>query len=166
MTRRRGLSPVATRLAQRPRLKDGSRFLAELRHPARISAARAVVDGLVVSTTLKKRGVRSLLPAASAASHRLDPGGAAQVSRAVDAGLALLPFPATCLRRSVTLVRELDRLGLAAKLHIGVRTVAGAVEAHAWVQVGDEVVNDDPAITSTYVELAAGDLERIFPLLP
>ena len=162
---RRRLSAAAARVAQLPRRGDASRFLAELRHPARISAARAVVDGLFVTTTLKRRGVRSLLPAAGAASPCLDPDRSVQVSSAVDAGLGLLPFAPTCLRRSVTLLRELNRLELAATMHIGVRTVAEAIEAHAWVQAGEVVVNDDPEATKTYVELAAGDLERILPLL-
>ena len=39
------------------------------------------------------------------------------------------------------------------------------MEAHAWVQVGDVVVNDDPDLTNTYTELAAGDLDRLLPLL-
>jgi hypothetical protein len=87
------------------------------------------------------------------------------VSTAVDAGLALLPLAPTCLRRSMTLMRELNRLHLAANLHIGVRSVSGNVEAHAWVQVGDVVVNDEPDVVTSYVELASGDLERVFPLL-
>jgi hypothetical protein len=78
----------------------------------------------------------------------------------------VLPIAPTCLRRSVTLLRELNRLHLTATMHIGVRSIAGVLEAHAWVQAGDVVVNDDPEVTKTYVELAAGDLERILPLLP
>lgn len=140
--------------------------MAELRGPARMSAARAVVDGLVVATTLKRRGVRALVPTAGAGSLSIDPDRSVQIAHAVDAGLGVLPLAPTCLRRSVTLLRELIRVGLAANLHIGVKTVADTVEAHAWVQAGDVVVNDDSAVTKSYVELAAGDLERILPLLP
>ncbi len=50
-------------------------------------------------------------------------------------------------------------------MHVGVKTVAGAVEAHAWVQAGDVLVNDDPEVVRGYVELAKGDLERLLPLL-
>jgi hypothetical protein len=65
----------------------------------------------------------------------------------------------------MTLMRELNRLQLSATVHIGVRTVAEKVEAHAWVQVGDVVVNDDSDLTNTYVELAAGELETLLPIL-
>lgn len=169
LSRTRGkhrLSTVTTRLVQLPGREEAAGFLAELRRPARVSATRAVVDGLIVAMTLRKRGVRSLLPAAAAPSPGVDTDRSAEVARAVDAGLALLPLAPTCLRRSVTLLRELNRLGLAAEMHVGVRTVAGTVEAHAWVQAGDVVVNDDPDVTKTYVELAAGDLERIVPMVP
>jgi hypothetical protein len=39
------------------------------------------------------------------------------------------------------------------------------VEAHAWVQVGEVVVNDDPAVTNTYSELASGELETFLSIL-
>jgi hypothetical protein len=97
--------------------------------------------------------------------HGHDPERAVAVSEAVDAGLGLVPMAPTCLRRSVTLARELDRLGLAGAIHIGVRHAGGAVEAHAWVQVGTSVVNDDPTLVASYAELAAGDLERLAPSL-
>ncbi|MCW2666282.1 MAG: hypothetical protein JWN57_1244, partial [Frankiales bacterium] len=83
----------------------------------------------------------------------------------VDAGLALLPADPTCLRRSVTQQRELDRLGLPSALHVGVRRVGDRTEAHAWLQVGSEVVNDQADVVGSYVELAAGDLERLLPSL-
>ncbi len=121
---------------------------------------RATLDGAVVTMTLRRRGVRGLLPA-TAGQGTVDADRAKAVSEAVDTGLGVLPAAATCLRRSVTLQRELHRLGLASTLHVGVRRGPREMEAHAWVQVGPVVVNDDPALTATYVELAAGDLERI-----
>ena len=87
------------------------------------------------------------------------------MATALDAGLGLIPIAPTCLRRSMTLMRELSRLRLLATIHFGVRTVDGKVEAHAWVQVGDEVVNDDVSLTNTYAELAAGELGTLLPLL-
>ena len=60
---------------------------------------------------------------------------ATEVAAAVDAGLGLLPMAPTCLRRSMTLLRELARLDLAAALHVGVRHQQARIEAHAWVQV-------------------------------
>lgn len=164
------LAAATNRLAQLPRIADARRFLRQLRSPTRASAVRAVIDGLVVTVTLKRRGARPLLATAAAAAADATPGTPdvqrpLQVSAAVDAGLALLPVAPTCLRRSLTLIRELDRLGLAAVLHVGVRYVGEQPEAHAWVQVGDVVVNDDPHVTDAYVQLAAGELQRLFPLL-
>jgi hypothetical protein len=153
------------RLAWVPGVKDVSRFLGHMRCPTRGSALRAAVDGMVVAWTLKKRGIRPLLGSVATRPARQDADGAIKVNAAVDAGLGLIPIAPTCLRRSMTLMRELNRLELAATVHIGVRTVAERVEAHAWVQVGDVVVNDDPELTRTYVELAAGELETLLPLL-
>lgn len=155
-----------SRLAHLPRRNDLSLLLRQLRGPARVSAVRAVVDGLVVIWVLRQRGVRSLLRTVHHEGMSDDATRAARVAEAVDAGLSVVPVARTCLRRSVTLVRELHRLGLAGAIHIGVRNAGDRVEAHAWVQVGDVVVNDDPAVTGTYVELAAGELERVLPSLP
>lgn len=133
--------------------------------PTRTSVARAAVDGAVVTVTLRRRGARPLLRRIDQSSACFDPDRAMKVSAAVDAGLGLLPAAPTCLRRSVTLIRELHRLNIDGAIHVGVRTVDGEVEAHAWVQSGDVVVNDDPAVVATYAELAAGDLEKLLPLL-
>ena len=51
-----------------------------------------------------------------------------------------------------------ERLG--ADLHIGVRRGPVGIEAHAWVQAADHVVNDDPALVSTYAALSVGQAER------
>lgn len=156
---------LRARLARRPGMKHLARFLDQLRYPARASAIRGLFDGSFVSWTLERRGVHPLLAVADAdaATATVDPERSIRVAAAVDAGLGLLPLEPTCLRRSLTLIRELRRLELDATLHIGVRTVADEIEAHAWVQVADMVVNDDADITDRYVELAAGDLERLLP---
>lgn len=160
-------APPAPGLGRRrlPGPADACRFAAQLRRPTRASALRAVVDGIVVAARLRRHGVRPLLATLCTDHHGHNPERAAAVSEAVDAGLGLVPMAPTCLRRSVTLARELDRLGLAGAIHIGVRHAGGAVEAHAWVQVGTSVVNDDPTLVATYAELAAGDLERLAPSL-
>jgi hypothetical protein len=126
-----------------------------------MSAVRAVLDGVVVAGTLKRRGLRPLLQDHSHLPPT-DPSHARNVAVAVDAGLAVLPLGATCLRRSLTLLRELRRQGVGGTLHIGVRTGAsGSIEAHAWVQVLDDVINDNVDVVATYTELSAGDAERL-----
>jgi len=115
---------------------------------------------------LATKGLRPLLSARTTRGATVDATRAKEVATAVDAGLAVVPLAPTCLRRSVVLQRELDRLDLASSLHIGLRRGAAGPEAHAWVQVGDAVVNDDPAVTSTYAQLAASkELEQLLPLL-
>lgn len=153
------------RLVRTPKLREISNFLGHMRYPTRLSALRAVIDGPFVAWTLRKRGVKPLLTTTAPRSARVDPLQAKEVAIALDAGLALVPIAPTCLRRSVTLARELRRLELAGTLHIGVRTVSDRVEAHAWIQVGDVVVNDDPDLTATYAQLAAGELDSLLPLL-
>ncbi len=157
--------PIRQRLARLPGPAEASCFLGQLRRPARRSAARALADGLVVIVTLKRHGARPLFTTREATEAVYDPDRSIRVAAAVDAALGLIPVAPTCLRRSVTLLRELRRLGLVATMHVGVKTVAGAVEAHAWVQAGDVLVNDDPEVVRGYVELAKGELERLLPLL-
>ena len=155
--------PVPGRaLARRPAAAAARRFAAGLLKPTRASVVRAALDGPVVAWTLRRRGLRRLLPGLAAGAHR-DAERCRQVAAAVDDGLGILPMAPTCLRRSVTLARELRRLGLDGTVHLGVRHQGDRLEAHAWVQVGDQVVNDDPAVTGAYAELAAGELEALLP---
>lgn len=155
-------------LAQLPGTDEFVRFAGQLRGPERRSAVRALFDGVVVVVTLERRGAGPLFAGRrtpTPADATVDVDRSVRVAAAVDAALGLVPVAPSCLRRSVTLLRELHRLGLAATMHIGVRKPGDDVEAHAWVQVGEVVVNDAPEVTDGYVELASGDLERLFPTL-
>jgi len=152
------------RLGRMPGPRELRQFTRHLVSPTRASAVRGLVDGVFVAWTLRRRGVQPLI-STNERNVKRDVKEARRVAEAVDAGLGVIPMAPTCLRRSVTLVRELGRLELGNALHIGVRHVDHRLEAHAWVQVGDVVVNDDPNVTATYAELASGDLERLLPLL-
>ena len=146
-----------------PRRVAVKRFVHQLSKRTRMSAVRAVADGCVVAVTMKRRGVRPLLSGLGNHGDVIDPLQARRVAQAVDAGLGLVPARPTCLRRSLVLLRELRRFGLDATLHIGVRNENAVVLAHAWIQVGDEVVNDDRAITDRFLSIAAGELEVLLP---
>lgn len=61
-----------------------------------------------------------------------------------------LPFPSTCLTRSLLLVWLLGRLGLRSELRIGVRSIAGRIESHAWVEVAGEPVNDRVDVAESF----------------
>lgn len=141
-----------------------SRFAAALRGRRRASAVRALVDGAFVVSILERRGLRPLLRDRSDLPLA-DPADARDVAEAVDAGLGALPVKATCLRRSVVLLRELHRQDRTATLHIGVRRGPDGIEAHAWLQAGGEVVNDDRGTVATYTELSAGEAQQLMPRL-
>jgi len=55
-----------------------------------------------------------------------------------------------CLPRSIALQHFLQRHGHPAVLRIGVRKEGGRLRAHAWVEVGGELVDDDPANVRGY----------------
>ena len=135
-------------------------FLSQLRGPYRGAACRGVIVGGWVILVLRQRGLRPML------RDRLelpegDPVYARRVGLAVEAGLGMLPVHVTCLRRSLTLQRELQRSRCRAVLSLGVRKVNGELNAHAWVEVAGEVVNDSPAIIATFLPLCVGDAERL-----
>jgi hypothetical protein len=59
----------------------------------------------------------------------------------------------TCLSRSLLLDAWLRGAGLEPVLRIGVRKDLGVTYAHAWVEVGGLVVNDQPDINRRYAVL-------------
>ncbi len=61
---------------------------------------------------------------------------------------------ARCLQRSLVLHHWLCRDGLPNRLRIGVRKGGGALQAHAWVEIGGIAVNERPAALATFVPLA------------
>ena len=79
---------------------------------------------------------------------------AVRIARRVNAAAARMPWRITCLARSIVLVEELDRRGIAANLRIGARlSHAGALDAHAWAEVGGQPVNDRADIAVDYPPL-------------
>jgi len=55
-----------------------------------------------------------------------------------------------CLSQSVALWWLLRRRGMPAKLRIGARRTGSGLEAHAWVEMGSEVVNDAEDVRENY----------------
>ena len=60
------------------------------------------------------------------------------------------PLRVTCLPRSLTLWRMLRNQGIDAELRIGVRRVAGLLDAHAWVEHGGLPLNDASNVAEKY----------------
>jgi transglutaminase superfamily protein len=69
-------------------------------------------------------------------------GDAARAARIVDVVLALYPA-ATCLKKSLVLLRILRRRGRPALLRLGVRKSAHELLAHAWIECEGRTLLDD-----------------------
>lgn len=80
-----------------------------------------------------------------------DGGTLIAVCQAVDRATLYYPKPALCLPRSAVTTCLLRWRGVPAQMVIGSRTLP--FYAHAWVEVGDRVVNDSPKVRERYNEL-------------
>jgi hypothetical protein len=65
-----------------------------------------------------------------------------------------------CLQRSLVLHHWLSREGMHSDLRIGVRKESGQLEAHAWVELGGQVVNDRLAAVRAFSPLDRTPRER------
>lgn len=75
-----------------------------------------------------------------------------------------LPFPSTCLTRSLLLAWLLNRRGERADLRIGVRMTGGALDAHAWVECDGRPVNDAPDVARRYAAFDGPLPASAFPM--
>lgn len=124
------------------------RYVRALAAVARTDLALRTV-GYQRSVTRAERGAPAARQATVSEIQR-----ARQLARAVEAAARVYPLHAECLHRAVTLHRLLRHAGLPAAMRIGVRRVEGALNAHAWVELGGEVVSDPPGSVESYVPLA------------
>jgi hypothetical protein len=86
-------------------------------------------------------GVPSAQPLASSAEAR-------RIGRTVARVARVLPHEPTCLRQAIATRWMLRRRGIDCEAHLGiVRT--DPFEAHAWVTVGDVVVQGGPVVGAT-----------------
>jgi hypothetical protein len=65
------------------------------------------------------------------------------------------PTNPNCLERSMTLWWLLRRDGVDGELHIGARKEGGRFEAHAWVELGGQVLNDGAEVHQHYARFDA-----------
>jgi hypothetical protein len=70
------------------------------------------------------------------------PENVRRIASLVGATARHLPFPSTCLTRSIALVLMLKKQGIESQLRIGVRKEGAALAAHAWVEFAGVPVND------------------------
>jgi hypothetical protein len=59
-------------------------------------------------------------------------------------------YHATCLRRSLLTWWWLRRKGIQTELRIGVQKRNGQLYAHAWIKLGDEIINDSTDVESNF----------------
>jgi acyl-CoA-binding protein len=72
------------------------------------------------------------------------------------------PFSAQCLHRSLALYLWLHRDGIESTVKVGVRKLDGQFKAHAWVELGGEVVNDSAQAVAPFSMLSRpGALEAL-----
>jgi Transglutaminase-like superfamily len=82
-----------------------------------------------------------LLARLESAASGDDGADAARAARVVDAVMALYP-PATCLKKSLVLLRILRRRGRPAVLRLGVQKSAQDLRAHAWIECEGRILLD------------------------
>lgn len=69
-----------------------------------------------------------------------------------------------CLDRALYLLEIADRIGAPAVLQIGIVRSSAGLQAHAWVRLGDIILDPDPVATGRYLPMQqnidSGDVER------
>ncbi len=82
---------------------------------------------------------------------RSDPEAAERAAREVErAGREYSVYPVNCLVRSLVLVWLLRRRGIAADFRLGVRTLTGRFEAHAWVEHSGVPLGEDADVARAF----------------
>jgi hypothetical protein len=75
---------------------------------------------------------------------------ATRLTRAVRSAELHGPATPNCLERSMVLWFLLRRSGIGGELHIGARKIGPRFEAHAWVELNGEVLNDSADVHQHY----------------
>lgn len=120
---------------------------------APVAAALGVMSLLVHSLGLQRSAIivwrlADRLPPPR--PNRLEPRPLAEAqARAIGRIADRMPFDARCLPRALLLAGSLRRRGIAADLCLGTRTV-GEFDAHAWVEIDGQPVNEPAGLDATY----------------
>ena len=77
-----------------------------------------------------------------------------RIATLVNIAALYVPFPATCLTRSLLLGWILRRRGVVSQLRIGVRLTQGVLDAHAWVEYAGIPINDRPDVGEEFAPFA------------
>ncbi len=122
--------------------------------------ARAFVWLLYVELTLRWGGHRRLVPRALSPGTAVgdvsvaDLARARRYARAVGLVSRVGIVGRKCLARSLALHALLGREHLPSQLRVGVRKRGSALEAHAWVELGGQVLGDPATAVEPFTPLA------------
>jgi hypothetical protein len=94
-------------------------------------------------------------PSRQTPSEQLQREATQRAVRAVRSAQLHGPGNPNCLERSMTLWWMLRRQGVSGELHIGARKEAGKFEAHAWVELDGQVLNDGVEVHQQYARFDA-----------
>lgn len=143
--RRRNKPDRPSRKGRVGRMRFGSTPLSA---PSRLSSFMALVGAKVVLRVIGLRRAVSLVRRFTAGATALDITYATGACARIHAVSRYSPFRAECLPRSLAAVWLLRTRGIDARLRLG--TLPRPFEAHAWVEVDETPVSDDPETLSMY----------------
>src|SRR6266566_2063615 len=135
-----------------------ARRLLRLDHEDRRLLIRAFVALAAVDVRLRLFGFQRVIDSLGSSSPMRQPTDqdlhrARRYARWLQAAGRHHAVRARCLHQSLALHRWLTAEGLPAELRIGVRTDNRSLVAHAWVELGGQVVNDRPDALSVFTPL-------------
>lgn len=135
------------------------RFLA-LSGSERALFIRAYVDLCLIDVALRIFGFRRIVgwipaPGDDRVISLEDLRRAGRYARWIEVASRHHIVPARCLQQSLVLHQWLRREDLPSKLRIGVRKEDGALKAHAWVELGAQIVNDRSAVLAAFTPLVS-----------
>ena len=126
-----------------------SQSIAEARIAAAIAGVAVLVRlvGVLRAVKLLEGLIGRRRPLLASASEELML--ARRIGRRVNVAAARMPGKPRCLVRSMATMAALRRHGMPADLQVGI-TYRDTFEAHAWVELHGEPINDTPEATSAY----------------
>lgn len=102
------------------------------------------------------------VPAAAPAVSTAPVSRATAIARAVDRAARRGVFRPRCLARSLALQKLLRAEGFhGSRIHVGVRSVRGTFEAHAWVTLDGRVIGDESAFIERFSEIGEINLAEL-----
>jgi hypothetical protein len=145
------------------------RFWMQLPWLQRRVLLRAVVWLGLIDLGLRILGYRrmmELVPATTEQASSSVPGHVRMYAAALELVGNRYLVPARCLHKSLVLHYWLRREGISSQMQIGVRKEDQQLKAHAWVELGGQVVNDDQDAVAAFRTLSAANRGKISSVPP